>query len=159
MIQVRAVGPKGTDPWEEPGGEVGDPRGTREESRWDDAVAGAELQLPALSSIDGAPRGRQGEAPQLCRDSSTTDTIHNRLDEIPLLSPHDQVKFVIKGGADYDFARGVVGQVRVPCPVVCQPVWGESDAKLLADSVLQDGLDVRVSLQNHNNILGEGPGH
>ncbi|MGH2668683.1 MAG: radical SAM protein [bacterium] len=83
----------------------------------------------------------------------------NKLDELPLLEAHDQVKFVIKDSADYAFAKSVVADVRVPCPVVFQPVWGDGDARWLADAVLEDGLDVRVSLQIHKHIWGEGPGH
>lgn len=76
------------------------------------------------------------------------------------LEPHDQVKFVVGGKEDYAYARAVLDEHgdRIPCEVFFQPVYGESEA-WLADRVLEDGLDVRLSLQMHKHIWGDEPGH
>lgn len=69
------------------------------------------------------------------------------------LRPVDQLKFVIMDRRDYEFARQFLGSERPKCHVVFQPVWG-SDAKALAEWVLEDRLDVRVMLQTHKFIWG-----
>lgn len=92
-----------------------------------------------------------------CPGSGMDD--HNELGELKKLAPHDQVKFVIRDEVDYEFAKDVLATTEVPCGVVFQPVWGETDPQWLADSVLDDGLDVRLSLQVHKYIWGDKPGH
>lgn len=67
----------------------------------------------------------------------------------------DEVKFVIKDRADYEFAREVVarhqlvGRVRA---ILFSPVHGVLDSKQLAEWILEDRLDVRLQLQAHKYI-------
>jgi 7-carboxy-7-deazaguanine synthase len=71
------------------------------------------------------------------------------------LRPHDEVKFVIKDRADYEYAREVVARHRLigRCAAVhFSPVHGVQDAKALAHWVLEDRLPVRVQLQLHKFI-------
>jgi 7-carboxy-7-deazaguanine synthase len=75
----------------------------------------------------------------------------------------DQVKFVIKDRADYEFARDIVNGVgtthgsplrdRVDA-VLFSPVHGVMDAKELAAWILADRLPVRLQLQAHKFIWG-----
>jgi 7-carboxy-7-deazaguanine synthase len=71
------------------------------------------------------------------------------------LRPHDQVKFVIKDRADYEFARDVVrqhGLHRRASAILFSPVHAVLDAKQLSEWVLADKLPVRVQLQIHKYI-------
>jgi 7-carboxy-7-deazaguanine synthase len=76
------------------------------------------------------------------------------------LEQGDQMKFVVGGDEDYAYALDVLDEHgdRIPCPVFFQPVYGTSEA-WLADRVLEDGLDVRLSTQMHKQIWGDEPGH
>jgi len=71
------------------------------------------------------------------------------------LTSTDEVKFVIKDRADYEYARDIVarfaliGRVRA---VLFSPVHGVLDPKPLAEWVLADRLQVRVQLQVHKYI-------
>jgi 7-carboxy-7-deazaguanine synthase len=67
----------------------------------------------------------------------------------------DEIKFVIKDRADYEYARDVVARHDLPgrCAAVhFSPVHGVQDAKELAAWVLEDRLPVRVQLQLHKFI-------
>ena len=71
------------------------------------------------------------------------------------LTPADEVKFVIAGRADYDFARDVVRREQLDgkvAAVLFSPVHGELDPKQLAEWVIADRLPVRVQLQVHKYI-------
>jgi 7-carboxy-7-deazaguanine synthase len=66
----------------------------------------------------------------------------------------DEVKFVIKDRADYEFARTITGQHNLAgrCPILFSPSFGELDPRQLAEWVLADKLPVRVQLQLHKFI-------
>ena len=73
------------------------------------------------------------------------------------LRRHDEVKFVVRDRADYDYARQVVEQEALPGRVAAihfSPVHGELDPKTLSEWVLADRLPVRVQLQVHKYIWG-----
>jgi 7-carboxy-7-deazaguanine synthase len=73
------------------------------------------------------------------------------------LRPHDEVKFVVKDRADYEFARNVLGRYeldRRAAAVLFSPVHGVLDPKELSAWVLADRLPVRVQLQIHKYIWG-----
>ena len=71
------------------------------------------------------------------------------------LRPHDEVKFVIKDRADYEYARGVVRERDLAsraAAVHFSPVHGEMDLRTLSEWVLADRLPVRVQVQLHKYI-------
>ena len=73
------------------------------------------------------------------------------------LAAHDEVKFVIKDRADYEFARNVVAEHRLQgraAAVLFSPVHGVLDARDLAAWILADRLTVRLQLQAHKFIWG-----
>lgn len=71
------------------------------------------------------------------------------------LRPHDEVKFVVKDRADYEYARDVIARHRLAGRVAAihlSPVHGVLDARTLSEWVLADHLPVRVQLQLHKYI-------
>lgn len=71
------------------------------------------------------------------------------------LAPHDEVKFVIKDRADYDYAVDVMTRYQLAsrcAAVLFSPVHGVMDAKTLAEWMLADRLPVRMQLQLHKFI-------
>jgi 7-carboxy-7-deazaguanine synthase len=85
----------------------------------------------------------------------------NRLENLPLLKATDQVKFVLRDRADYDWAREflLVHDLAARCELLFSPVWGELDARALAEWILADQLPVRFQLQLHKLLWGDTPGH
>jgi 7-carboxy-7-deazaguanine synthase len=71
------------------------------------------------------------------------------------LRPTDEIKFVIKDRADYEYARDIVSKHALVgrCAAVhFSPVHGVQDARQLSEWVLEDRLKVRVQLQLHKYI-------
>jgi 7-carboxy-7-deazaguanine synthase len=73
---------------------------------------------------------------------------------LDLLGPRDEIKIVIAGRADYEWARdlvrarGLLGR----CAVLFSPVHGGLDPAELAGWILADGLDVRLQVQLHKYL-------
>lgn len=67
----------------------------------------------------------------------------------------DEVKFVLKDRADYEFARDVVARYDLVPRVAAvhfSPVHGVLEARQLAEWILEDRLEVRLQLQVHKYI-------
>ena len=82
--------------------------------------------------------------------SHTTDW-----DNLSRLDANDEVKFVIRDRADYEYARDVLARHPVAgrvAAVLFSPVHGVLDPKTLSEWVLDDRLPVRVQLQVHKYI-------
>jgi 7-carboxy-7-deazaguanine synthase len=81
----------------------------------------------------------------------------NHWDNLGLLSPHDEVKFVIRDRVDYEYARDVVSKYDLAArtaAVLFSPVHGVLASKDLAEWILEDRLAVRLQLQTHKYIWG-----
>ena len=79
----------------------------------------------------------------------------NHWENLDLVRSHDEVKFVLKDRADYDFAKDVVAERALLGKVGAvhfSPVHGVLDARVLSEWVLADRLAVRVQLQLHKFI-------
>ena len=76
------------------------------------------------------------------------------------LTPHDQVKFVLCGRGDYEWATGVVNEHRLheKCDVLFSPSATELPARELAEWIVADRLPVRFQLQLHKVLWGDRPG-
>lgn len=75
------------------------------------------------------------------------------------LKPHDEVKFVIKDRADFEFAREVVCERALAARAAAihfSPVHGELNPQTLSEWVLAERLPVRVQLQMHKYIWPVG---
>ena len=81
----------------------------------------------------------------------------NRWENLEHLTERDEVKIVLADRVDYEWARNVVKEHRLPervGAVLLSPVWGELDMKDLVRWVLEDDLPVRVQIQMHRVIWG-----
>jgi 7-carboxy-7-deazaguanine synthase len=76
-------------------------------------------------------------------------------ENLELLRAQDEVKFVIRDRADYEYARGVLARHRLAdrtAAVLFSPVHDVLPAKDLAGWILEDRLPVRLQLQAHKFI-------
>ncbi len=97
---------------------------------------------------------------------SSGEAARNVWSNIDLLTPNDEVKFVIGNRADYDWAREVVARYELTrrCPVLFAPVFPCEDRsglvlyqgglapQTLSEWILADRLPVRLNLQLHKFI-------
>lgn len=92
---------------------------------------------------------------------SSNESHRNLYENIPLLRPHDQVKFVVANEDDYQWARFKIDEYglnkRVE-EVLLSPSFLELPASQLADWVVRDRLPVRMQLQLHKILWQDEPG-
>jgi 7-carboxy-7-deazaguanine synthase len=81
----------------------------------------------------------------------------NRWENIDLLTARDEVKFVLTGRKDYDWALDVIRRydLTARCPVLLSPVFSQLSPALLSQWVLEDQAPVRVQVQLHKILWGE----
>jgi 7-carboxy-7-deazaguanine synthase len=106
-------------------------------------------------SVDRVPDGVVKIVDIKCPGSG--ESARNHWPNLGLLGPADQVKFVIRDRADYDFARDVVSRhgLRAKCSAVLfSPVHDVLPPAELASWILADRLAVRLQLQVHKYIWG-----
>lgn len=84
----------------------------------------------------------------------------NLWENLAHLTPRDEIKFVLCGEADYEWAKQVLRERRLDsiCPVLFSPSYRDLAARTLAEWVLRDQLPVRVQIQLHKTLWGEVPG-
>lgn len=85
----------------------------------------------------------------------------NRWENLELLTPHDEVKFVLCDENDYQWAKQIIQQYHLAdkCVVLFSPAHGTLDATLLADWILRDKLAVRMQVQLHKLLWNNQAGH
>jgi 7-carboxy-7-deazaguanine synthase len=111
------------------------------------------LETGGHLSVDRVPEAVIRIIDVKCPGSGEAGKNHWR--NLERLRPTDEIKFVIKDRADYEYARDVVAKHKLSgrcAAVLFSPVHGVQDAKQLAEWVLADRLTVRVQLQTHKYI-------
>ena len=85
----------------------------------------------------------------------------NRLANLAWLTRRDQIKFVICDRADYDWCRQKLNEHKLTdiCEVLFSPEHESLAAVELAEWILADQLNVRLQLQLHKYLWGDGAGH
>ena len=88
------------------------------------------------------------------------EVARNRWENLALLTPHDQVKFVICSRADFDWARDVLFEhaIHERCDVLFSPSHAQVSPRELADWIVEARLPVRFQTQLHKALWGEEPG-
>lgn len=113
------------------------------------------LETGGHRSIADVPAGVVRIVDVKCPGSGESDKVD--WDNLRRVTPKDQVKFVIRDRADYEFAREVIAREQLVGRVgaiLFSPVHGVMSPKNLAAWMLEDGLPVRLQLQAHKYIWG-----
>lgn len=76
------------------------------------------------------------------------------------LKPSDEIKFVLCGRDDYDWAKRKIIELNLvnKCPILFSPSFNDLNPSDLAGWVLADQLPVRMQLQMHKILWGEKAG-
>jgi len=116
---------------------------------------GLEVLLETSGSIDIAPVDKRCTIIIDIKCPGSGEVAKNRWENLRHLKPHDEIKFVIAGREDYDWARKVIEERKLSrWTVLFSPVWGELDLKVLAEWMLADRLTARLQTQLHKHIWG-----
>src|SRR2546423_595686 len=119
------------------------------------ADEGLQVLIETSGSIDITPVDPRATIILDVKCPGSGEAEKNRWDNLDVLRPDDEVKFVIADRADYDFARRVIAERRLDrWTVLLSPVWGELDLRTLAEWMLADRLPARLQTQLHTHIWG-----
>ena len=116
---------------------------------------GFEVLIETSGSIDISPVDRRATIILDVKCPGSGEAEKNRWENLQHLKPQDEIKFVIAGRADYDWARKILDEYDLNrWTVLLSPVWGEMDLKSLAEWMLADRLPARLQTQLHKHIWG-----
>ena len=88
------------------------------------------------------------------------ETARNRSGNLAQLKPGDQLKFVLAGRDDFDWALDWLRGHALPAgvEVLFSPVHGELEPAVLADWIVEARAPVRFQVQLHKLLWGDVPG-
>jgi 7-carboxy-7-deazaguanine synthase len=122
--------------------------------------AGYTVSLETSGAVDIGPVDTRVARILDVKTPGSGEVARNRWENLALLTPHDQIKFVLCGRADYDWARALVAERGLGdlCPVLFSPSHEQLPARELADWIVADRLPVRLQVQLHKYLWGNEPG-
>ncbi|ABL02188.1 Radical SAM domain protein [Candidatus Ruthia magnifica str. Cm (Calyptogena magnifica)] len=82
----------------------------------------------------------------------------NKYTNIKKLTTKDQLKFVIRSRADFDWSVAILSQYPTAAGTLFSPVFGDITPTQLADWILDQQLNVRMQLQLHKLLWGDEKG-
>ena len=122
--------------------------------------AGFDVSLETSGAIDIADVDPRVSRVVDLKTPASGEMHRNRLENLPLLTPHDQLKFVVCDRADYEWARAMVADhaLHERCEVLFSPSAQQLPARELAEWIIEDRLPVRFQMQLHKVLWGDQPG-
>jgi 7-carboxy-7-deazaguanine synthase len=122
--------------------------------------AGFDVSLETSGALDVAPVDPRVSRVVDLKTPGSGEQGRNRMSNLDVLTPRDQLKFVLCSRADYEWARDLLRARAEPlrCAVLFSPVWGQLPPRDLAEWILADRLDVRLQVQLHKVLWGDQPG-
>ena len=123
--------------------------------------AGYQVSLETSGALDIATVDQRVAVVLDLKTPASGESERNLWANLPHLKPEDQIKFVICNRPDYEWARDQLREhgLAARCEVLFSPAWEQQPARELADWILEDRLPVRLQVQLHKYLWGDGPGH
>ncbi len=123
---------------------------------------GYTVLVETSGAIDVAPLDVRAHKIMDLKCPGSGEVARNLWSNLDHLTGRDEIKFVIKDRADYEWARDIVrnrglaerktqGALR---EILFSPVWDAVDFQKLAEWILEDHLPVRYQIQLHKVIWG-----
>jgi 7-carboxy-7-deazaguanine synthase len=122
--------------------------------------AGHQVSLETSGAMDIAAVDARVARVVDIKTPGSGEVARNRWDNLALLKPPDQLKFVICDRSDYEWSRQQVAerQLDQSAMVLFSPSAAQLPAVELADWILQDRLPVRLQVQLHKLLWGNVAG-
>lgn len=122
--------------------------------------AGYQVSLETSGAMDVSKVDEQVSRVVDIKTPDSGEVDRNLWDNLEILTPHDQVKFVICSRGDYDWAVNEIRSrgLEQKLDILFSPAWGQVDATEFASWILHDQLNVRMQLQLHKLLWGDEPG-
>lgn len=115
---------------------------------------GYTVLIETSGAIDISPVDRRAHVILDVKCPGSGMTTRMDWDNLARVAGKDEVKFVIKDRADYEWASAIVlkHDLLERCTVLFGPVFGELEPRRLAEWILADRLPVRLQLQLHKYV-------
>ena len=123
--------------------------------------AGFEVSLETSGALDIAAVDPRVSIVLDLKTPGSGEVQRNLYDNLALLKPIDQVKFVICDRQDFEWAKFKIAEydLNTKTPeVLFSASFDQLETVDLANWVIEDNLDVRVQLQVHKYLWGDKPG-
>ena len=118
--------------------------------------AGHEVSLETSGALDiGGVDPRVSRIVDL-KAPGSGESRRNRWQNLPLLTPRDELKFVLADRADYEWAKQTLAEHHLErcCPILFSPVPDMLAPRDLAEWILADHLPVRFQWPLHKLLWG-----
>ena len=121
---------------------------------------GLEVSLETSGALDIAAVDPRVNRVVDVKTPGSGEAARNRMANFHLLTPRDQLKFVICSREDYDWSKAYLKEHALieHCRILFSPSYGEISPTSLAEWILADRLPVRFQLQLHKVLWGDTPG-
>jgi 7-carboxy-7-deazaguanine synthase len=118
--------------------------------------AGYEVSLETSGALDIADVDARVARIVDLKAPGSGECAKNRWENLALLNASDELKFVLKDRADYEWACNVIREHHLDarCPILFSPVQRDLEPKTLAEWILADRLPVRFQVQLHKLLWG-----
>lgn len=123
---------------------------------------GYHVSLETSGALDVSDIDKRVSKVMDLKTPSSGEIERNRYDNIDVLLPQDQIKFVIGNLEDYEWSKQQIKKYQLDkkvSDVLLSPVHQQLDPQQLAQWILADHLPVRMQMQMHKLIWGNEPGH
>jgi 7-carboxy-7-deazaguanine synthase len=122
--------------------------------------AGFEVSLETSGAMDVGDVDPRVSRVIDVKTPDSNESERNRLENFPLLTQRDQLKFVIGSRGDYDWSKEFIAKHALGerCRILFSPSYNELSPTTLAEWILADKLPVRFQLQLHKVLWGDVPG-
>ena len=121
---------------------------------------GYQVSLETSGSIDVSKVDARVARVVDIKTPGSGEVLRNRWENLPLLTLQDEIKFVLCGREDYDWAKQIIveHQIEGRSPILFSPSQDQLDPRALADWIVADRLNVRFQLQLHKLLWGNVAG-
>ncbi len=120
--------------------------------------SGYNVSMETSGSIDIAPVNNKVSIVMDIKTPSSTEEHQNRYENLSVLKPKDQLKFVIASRSDFDWCTEILNNNSVESEVLFSPVYESLEPVQLADWILEKKLPVRLQVQLHKILWGDQKG-
>ncbi|HQX90711.1 MAG TPA: 7-carboxy-7-deazaguanine synthase QueE [Moraxellaceae bacterium] len=124
--------------------------------------SGMEVSLETSGAMDVSKVDPRVSKVMDLKAPDSGEAHRNLYENIPHLTQHDQVKFVIASHKDYEWVRFKCDEYQLVervGDVLFSPVHGALEPRQLAEWILADRLHVRMQVQLHKYLWNNEPGH
>lgn len=122
--------------------------------------AGYQVSLETGGALDIAEVDTRVMRVVDIKTPASGEVAKNHWENLALLTPHDEIKFVLCDENDYLWAKQIMAQYRLTekCTVLMSPTHGGLSATQLAEWILRDRLAVRLQVQLHKILWDNAVG-